>query len=134
MQREMLTVAMPPTHERESRPAGRGDGPLNWGWIALGGCLGLAAILLLNPVSLSLVGMIIGSWQEQRASDRWQTQATAEAAAPVCLDAPLGVLARIEAGLRTPDFRLRGVRAVHSSLQPDLWVIAADVESVGGDP
>ncbi len=107
---------------------------MNWGWISLGGCLGLAVVLLLNPITLSVVGMIIGAWHDERAYDRWEAQATAEAAAPVCLDAPPVVLARIEDALTSPDFHLRGVRAVHSTVHPGLWVIAADVESDSGEP
>jgi hypothetical protein len=121
-------MATPPNHERQDAPTGRSDRSLNWGWIALGGCFGL--LLLLFPFIAVLLGMIIGAWQEERESDRRHAQATAEAAAAVCLEVPSGVLARIEDALRLPGYRLRGARAVRPPQYPWLWVIAADVERV----
>lgn len=134
-------MATPPTREREDASAGRSEGSLNWGWIALGGCLGLAVILLLNPVSLMVIGMWIGAKQQEREFDRWQAQATASAAAAlpptlpppelICDPVTPAVVARIEARLREPGTKLRGAQAVRSATKPQLWVVAADLEGVG---
>jgi hypothetical protein len=129
-------MATPPAHEHPDASPQDPKKPLNWGWIWLGGCLGLAAFLLLNPISLSLLGMVIWSWQEERESDRRQAQATveaiatAEASGTLCQDVQPEVVARIEAALTVPGTTLRGVRAVRSDTDPQRWVVAADLEGV----
>ena len=122
-------MASPADREHTDISAQSPKEPLNWGWIALGGCL---VIALLNPVSLMVIGMSIESIRQDRQSDRRDAQrnaqSTAVATALVCIEPLPGVLARIEAGLPSPNIRLRGARAVHSSQYPWLSVIAAEVE------
>jgi hypothetical protein len=125
-------MATPPNREQTDASTQDPKKPLNWGVIALGGCFGLLAVL--SPIILMVLVMSLSSMLQERETQSRFDQGTAEAAAPVCLEAPPGVLARIEAELRTPDIRLRGVRAVRSTVKPQLWVVAAEVESVGVDP
>jgi hypothetical protein len=134
-------VATSPDHEDTDASPQSPKKPVNWGWIALGGCLGL--LVILSPVIIPVLGMYVWASQEAQRiqAERETRQAeqatrearvrTPEASELVCYEVAPAVVARIEAGLTVPGGRLRGVRAVHSAKDPEEWFLAADVQGVG---
>jgi hypothetical protein len=134
-------VATSPDHEPTEASPQSPTQPVNWGWIALGGCLGL--LVILSPVIIPALGMYLWATQEaqriqaeqatrQTEQEARQERARTPAASElVCYEVAPAVVARIEAGLAIPGGRLRGVRAVHSAEDPEVWLIAADVQGVG---
>lgn len=127
-------MATSPDHEPTEAAPQRPKKPVNWGWIALGGCLGL--LIVLSPVIIPVLGMYFWATQEaQRIHAEQETRQerarTPEASELVCYEVAPAVVARIEAGLTVPGGRVRGARAVHSAKDPEVWFIAADVQGVG---
>lgn len=117
-------MAPHPTGEPTDADAQHPKKPLNRGWIALGGLLGL--LLVLSPIILMVVGMWIADLQMQRVLHR-----TPEVSELVCHEVAPAVVARIEAGLKVRDGRLNTVRAVRSAGNPEEWYIAAEVQGIG---
>ena len=134
-------MATSPDHEDTEASPQSPKKPVNSGWIALGGCLGL--LVVLSPILIPALGMYVWAFQEAeesrlRRAHEQETQATREerartpaASELVCYEVAPAVVARIEAGLAIPGGRLRGARAVHSAKDPQAWFIAADVQGVG---
>lgn len=117
-------MARPPSHEPTGATRQGLNKPFNWGWVALGGCLGV--VIVASPIILMVLGMAIHSIQEDRRNDR-----TPEASEVVCHEVAPVVVARIEAGLTVPREYLSDVRAVRSADNPEEWYIAAEVQAIG---
>lgn len=117
-------MAPHPTGEPTNADANHLKKPFSWGWLVLGGCLGL--LLVLSPIILMVVGMGITDVQMKRVLHR-----TPEASELVCHEVAPAVVARIEAGLRVRDGHLDGARAVRSAENPQEWYIAAEVQGIG---
>ena len=121
-------MATSPDHEPTEASLPSPKKPVNWRWIASGGCLGL--LVVLSPFIISILGMWVWAFQAEDESRR-ERERTPEASELVCHEVAPAVVARMEAGLAIPLGRLRGVRAVHSAKDPEVWFIAADVQGVG---
>ena len=135
-------MATSPVHEDTEVSPPSPKKPPTWRALLLGlGCLGLFAWL--GPVIIPVLGMYLWAFQEAeetriQAEQEKAEQATREerartpaASEVVCYAVAPAVVARIEAGLAIPGGRVRGVRAVHSAKDPQVWFIAADVQGVG---
>jgi hypothetical protein len=114
-------MATPPNRESTDASPQDAKKPVNWGWIALGGCLGL--LLLVSPIILMVLGMGSADIQMKRVLHR-----TPEASERLCHEVAPAVVARIEAGLTVPGGRLDGARAVRSADNPEEWYIGAEVQ------
>jgi hypothetical protein len=121
-------VATSPDHEPTEASPQSPKTPVNGGCIALGGGLGLLAVL--SPFIISLLGMWLWAIQAEQETRRVPAR-TPAASERVCHAVAPAVVARIEAGLKVPGLQLRGVRAVHSAEDSKEWFIAADVQGVG---
>jgi hypothetical protein len=104
----------------------------NWGWIALGGCLGV--LLALSPLILMVLGMALGSLHEQseyaatRAAARAVTRPSPTPEPLPCFAVPPEVVGAIETRLTTPGSRLQEAHAVRRSSDATRWIVAARVE------
>lgn len=137
----MQIVSHAQAPEESSAATRHARASLNWGWIALGGCLGV--LLALSPFIISILGMVIWAIGDEAKQDARHAEATARVVAaypptpvpPPCMDAPPEIVATIESRLTLPGIRLVDAQAMQA--EPHYLIIAARVDgvdrSVGGD-